>query len=81
MRCEGCLRIVNVVRGTMPEHRCANCQRVEVDRVVDACAKRGWEAQVVTVRGRLRVSVHSPIGEVTLHDRRDLRFLEVDVAA
>lgn len=81
MRCEGCLRIVPIVAGTLPEERCVACQRTEVDETVDACARHGWEARVVTQRGRLRVSVHTPIGEVTLHDRTDLRFLEVDVAA
>lgn len=81
MRCEGCLRIVPVVRGLAPESRCASCQREEANETVDACAQRGWEARVVTQRGRLRVSVHTPIGEVTVHDRRDLKFLDVDVAA
>lgn len=81
MRCEGCLRIVHVVPGLAPEPRCASCQRREANETVDACAQRGWEARVVSRRGRLRVSVHTPIGEVTVHDRRDLKFLDVDVAA
>lgn len=80
-RCKGCLRVVPRVGGAAPEARCAKCQRIEVDQTVDACARRGWEARVITKRGRLRVSVHTPIGEVVLHDRADLEFVDVDVAA
>jgi hypothetical protein len=80
-RCEGCLRIVPQIPGTPPECRCIKCQREETRETVNACAQRGWEARVVTQRGRLRVSVHTPIGEVTVHDRRDLKFLDVDVVA
>lgn len=81
MRCAGCLRVVPPVPGTYQEDRCLGCQRDEVARIVDACVRRGWEAQQVTLRGRLRVSVNTPIGNVTVTDTEDLTFVDVDVAA
>lgn len=81
MRCANCLKTVASVKGMAPEPRCLACQREEAEHTVDACARHGWEARVITLRGRLRVSVNTPIGPVTVHDRDDLAFLEVDVAA
>ncbi len=80
MRCESCLRKMYRVPGLGFDRRCATCQRQEAQQTVDACAQRGWEARVISQRGRLRVSVHTPIGEVTVHDRGDLKFLDVDVS-
>lgn len=80
MRCDRCLHKVHHVRGMGLTTRCAKCQEQEVRFIVDACVQRGWEAQVENRRGRLRVSVHTPIGQVTLCDTEDLLFLDVDVA-
>lgn len=81
MRCVSCLKKVPVVKGLAPESRCLKCQREEAQQTVDACVQLGWEARVISRRGRVRVSVHTELGEVTVHDRDDLPFLQVDVAA